>query len=165
MQSSTLHLYLPHRYTSRARVFRDFITSTPRAFIKMPWDGVQHSHIKTNIPTRSDIMYRFIVEGYNYGSNSPIHSDIIGYTHRRWNKLGAMEHYGWPLGWDINTRNDYAKGAEISQYISKDGFVVIKISAKSLYNAGFSVTGYLLNHDYGADFILTATIYHNDTNL
>jgi|Transcript_88747 hypothetical protein len=165
VEKPTIHLYLPHRFNKRACVFRDYVSAGPRPVTHVPWDGYQHSHVKTNIPMKSDIMYRFVVEGYNYGVNAPIHSDVVGYTHRRWNKLGAMEDFGWPEGWDQNTSNNYAKGANISQYFSSDGFVVIKLTAKSLLFSGFSVTAYVLNHDYGANFVVMSEVIHSDTDL
>ena len=42
----------------------------PRAFI----------HIKTNIKLPARVMFRFLVEGYNYGCNASICSEIVGCT-------------------------------------------------------------------------------------
>eukprot|EP00996_Jenningsia_fusiforme_P006122 NODE_731_length_1943_cov_24.215945_g677_i0.p1 GENE.NODE_731_length_1943_cov_24.215945_g677_i0~~NODE_731_length_1943_cov_24.215945_g677_i0.p1 ORF type:complete len:582 (-),score=135.19 NODE_731_length_1943_cov_24.215945_g677_i0:124-1869(-) len=161
----TLHLYLPVRFQRRAAVFRDYITCPPRSQNRMPWEGIQSVHIKTNIKVKSDIMYHFVVEGYNYGVNAPIHSEISGYAHRRWNKLGAMEDFGWPDGWDAHIDSDHAMGAHISQYISHDGCIVIKLTSKSFFNVGFSVSAYLLHHDYGADFVISSTIHHDNVEL
>mmetsp|Transcript_52628 Transcript_52628/g.93919 ORF Transcript_52628/g.93919 Transcript_52628/m.93919 type:complete len:613 (-) Transcript_52628:709-2547(-) len=165
LEKPTIHLYLPQPFSRRVRVFRDFATCGPRPPTGVPWKGLQAVHVKTNIPQKSDIMYRLLVEGYNYGVNAPIHSDIVGYTHRRWNKLGKMEDFGWPEGWDQNTSNDYANGAQISQYFSKDGFVVVRLLAKSMFNASFSVSAYILSHDYGADFWVGAEFFFTENDI
>ena len=47
----------------------------------------------------------------------------------------------------------------------QDGFVVIKLTAKSLLFSGFSVTAYVLNHDYGANFVVMSEVIHSDTDL
>jgi len=53
---------------------------------------------------------------------------------------------------------DFAGGISISQYISRDGFVVLKLSATSVHYIGFSISGWFVNHssdpkyDYGKYF-------------
>jgi len=41
---------------------------------------------------------------------------------------------------------DFAGGISISQYISRDGFVVLKLSATSVHYIGFSISGWFVNH-------------------
>eukprot|EP00756_Hemistasia_phaeocysticola_P013984 Hpha_TRINITY_DN15316_c6_g17::TRINITY_DN15316_c6_g17_i1::g.90025::m.90025 len=162
-----VHLYLPYLYSSRTKVYRDFICCTQRPPVRTEWATPAHVHIKTNIPARSDIMYRFLVEGYNYGNNAIIHSDIAGYTHRQWRRLGrgAMEEAGWPEGWDDDMSNSYTNGCAIDQYYSSDGFVVIVLEARSFFCVGFSVSAWLVVHGFGAGFELTASIHHQDARL
>eukprot|EP01062_Namystynia_karyoxenos_P062230 TRINITY_DN55145_c0_g1_i1.p1 TRINITY_DN55145_c0_g1~~TRINITY_DN55145_c0_g1_i1.p1 ORF type:complete len:636 (+),score=240.42 TRINITY_DN55145_c0_g1_i1:91-1908(+) len=162
-----VHLYLPYLYSSRTKVYRDFICCTQRPPIRSQWATPAHVHIKTNIPARSDIMYRFLVEGYNYGNNAIIHSDIAGYTHRQWRRLGrgAMEEAGWPEGWDDDMSNSYTHGCTIDQYYSSDGYVVVVLEARSFFCVGFSVSAWLVVHGFGAGFELTASIHHQDARL
>eukprot|EP01012_Entosiphon_sulcatum_P052171 TRINITY_DN71699_c0_g1_i1.p1 TRINITY_DN71699_c0_g1~~TRINITY_DN71699_c0_g1_i1.p1 ORF type:complete len:362 (-),score=38.52 TRINITY_DN71699_c0_g1_i1:20-1105(-) len=160
-----LHMFLPHRVTGRAHVYRDFVTCSRRH--RQPKPRPHPSafvHIKTSIPARSAIRYRFLVEGYNYGTNAAIRSEIGGYTHRDHAQLGRMEEQGWPAGWDSACAVDHAAGARISQYYSTDGFVVIKLAAESFFNAGFSVSAWLVHHDNSA-LCLTAKVFHQDGDL
>eukprot|EP00755_Sulcionema_specki_P030012 Sspe_Gene.93416::Locus_66057_Transcript_1_1_Confidence_1.000_Length_1677::g.93416::m.93416 len=161
------HLYLPFLYSKRTKVYRDFICCTQRPKVVHRWGSCASIHIKTNIPKRSDIMYRFLVEGYNYGTNSIIHSDIAGYTHRKWSKLGkgAMEEAGWPAGWDSDMANDYTNGCTIGQYYTSDGFVAIELQSQSFFCVGFSVSAWLVVHEFGCGFELTASIHHQDARL
>ncbi|KAJ9463887.1 hypothetical protein DIPPA_03267 [Diplonema papillatum] len=108
-------------------------------------------------------MYHFLIEGYNYGTNGVIHCDIAGYTHRKWKKVGkrAMEEAGWPEGWDNDLSFDYMNGSTVSQYYSSDGFVVIRLAARSFFCVGFSVSAWLVVHDFGVGVPLTATIHHH----
>ncbi len=126
-----------------------------RDFVR--WSTVAGSplniHIKTNIPIQSDIMYRILVEGYNYGQGAVINSDAVGYTYSGWSCMGSAQ------------TNNYANGVSISQYCSSDGFVVIKLTtAGSTYYLGFSASGWFVNPT-GSNFDISATIYHQDANL
>eukprot|EP01006_Ploeotia_vitrea_P057515 TRINITY_DN68183_c5_g4_i1.p1 TRINITY_DN68183_c5_g4~~TRINITY_DN68183_c5_g4_i1.p1 ORF type:complete len:632 (+),score=30.90 TRINITY_DN68183_c5_g4_i1:176-2071(+) len=165
LKEPKVHLYLPFRYNKRCKVYRDFVQCPPAPKLQQPWRGMQLIHIKTNIPGKSDIMYRFVVEGFNYGVNAPIHSDIVGYSHRRWNKLGCMEDYGWPADWDEHTTYNYCSGASISQYMSSDHFVVIKLAAKSFFGVGFSASAFMLNYDYGDNFVVTGEVVFSQSDL
>jgi len=161
----TGHLYLQHRFTSRAKVFRDFIQCTPLPRYNGSLSGRQKIHIKTNIKAKSDIMYRLAVEGYNYGNNSIINCDAVGYTHHRWEQLGKSEEYGWPEGWDAETIHHYAPGVTLSQYYSSDGFVTLRLEALSFFSVGFSVSAWLTSHTFGCDFLPTATIHQQDADV
>ena len=162
-----IHLYIPSLHSSVVKVYRDFAFCSQRPKGSNSWGPKVHIHIKTNIKQKSDIMYRFLLEGYNYGTNSIIHSDVSGYAHRKWSKLGrgAMEDAGWPDGWDNNLSRDYMSGGEISQYYSSDGFVVLRLSAKSFFCVGFSVSAWLVVLDFGAGHQLTAEIIHQNPDL
>lgn len=160
-----LHLYLPRRLTGSVKVYRDFALCTARPKLAKTWGPIANVHIKTNIPARSEVMYRILVEGYNYGVNAAIQSDVVGYANRNWDELGNMTKYGWPEGWDVAMCNNYAPGAVISQYFSADRFVVVKLSAKSMFSVGFGVSAWLCFHGMGNGFPITATIYHQDADL
>ncbi|CUG06277.1 Hypothetical protein, putative [Bodo saltans] len=164
-EPNKLHLYFPHRFTSNVKVYRDFAFCTPRPKLKREWGPVATIHVKTNIPAKSEVMYRFLVEGYNYGVNAPIFSDAVGYTNRNWEELGKMSKYGWPEGWDDTATNNYAPGVSISQYFSSDDFVVLRLQAKSLFSAGFGVSAWLCFHGMGNGFPVAATIHHQDADL
>lgn len=169
----TLHVYLPNRTNlgtggasdSAPAVYRDFVVCTQRPKLTKQWGPLSSVHIKTNIPARSDVMYRILVEGFNYGVNAPICSDVVGCTHRNWDAIGCMEKYGWPAGWDATNHTDYAPGCSISQYYSSDKFLCIKLQAKSMFCVGFTASAWLVTHDYGAGFPISATITHQDDDL
>jgi hypothetical protein len=113
--------------TANFQVKRDFATWNTTAGSGDP------VHIKTNIPYQSNIMYRILVEGYNYGMALPINSEAVGYPYS-----GS--------GTIINQGNvNQSGGVSISQYYSTDGYVVIKLSAATFYYAGFSVSAWLTN--------------------
>uniref|UniRef100_A0A7S1I2V7 Uncharacterized protein n=1 Tax=Eutreptiella gymnastica TaxID=73025 RepID=A0A7S1I2V7_9EUGL len=166
MEPQHVHVYFPQAFTRRAKVFRDFITCPrrprqPRRAREGPQAWV---HIKTNIGVGSKTMYRFLVEGYNYGMNSAIRSEIVGCTPLRGGADRPGPH-GYPEGWDSFSAVDHAKGAEISQYFSTDGYVVILLMAESFFNVGFGVSAWLVHHGFGADQSIAATIYHQDDRL
>jgi hypothetical protein len=163
-----LHLYLPHRIAhgeGEPRVYRDFVVCTQRPKLTQTWGSKCFVHVKTNIPAKSDIMYRLLVEGYNYGVNAGILSDVVGCTHRSWDEIGRMEKYGWPAGWDAHSCKDYAPGANIHQYYSSDHFLVVRLQATSMFCVGFTVSAWLVTPGYGAGFPITATIHHQDDDL
>eukprot|EP01063_Lacrimia_lanifica_P026647 TRINITY_DN3627_c0_g1_i1.p1 TRINITY_DN3627_c0_g1~~TRINITY_DN3627_c0_g1_i1.p1 ORF type:complete len:532 (+),score=144.60 TRINITY_DN3627_c0_g1_i1:65-1597(+) len=166
-QPNTVHQFLPHLFSSKTKVYRDFLSCTQRPKCTNKWGPATYIHMKTNIKMKSDIMYRFLVEGYNYGTNGIIHSDIVGYAHRKWTKLGrgVMAEAGWPEGWDQDMAYDYMNGAQIDQYYSSDGYVVIRLQSRSFFCVGFSVSAWLVVHDFGAGYHLTATIHHQDNDL
>jgi hypothetical protein len=161
----TLHVYLPHRTTSKLKVFRDFVMCTQRPKLTKRWGPLSTVHIKTNIPAQSEVMYRICVEGYNYGVNAVIFSDVVGYANRNWTELGCMTKYGWPEGWDSEMCNDYAPGVKISQYFSRDKFVVVRLQAKSMFSIGFSASAWLVFHNMGNGFPISAAIHHQDEDL
>lgn len=163
--AETLPLHLPQLRTSRLKVFRDFVLCTQRPKLAKQWGSVSVVHVKTNIKAQSDVMYRFLVEGYNYGVNAAINSDVVGFTNRRWDEIGNMTKYGWPEGWDAETTNDYAAGCAISQYYSSDRFLVLRLRAKSFFSVGFGVSAWLVFHGLGEGMPVTATIHHQDDDL
>ena len=161
----TLHAHLPGRLATKAKVYRDFLTCTQRPKLERGWGSYCCVHIKTNIKARSDIMFRFLVEGYNYGVNAAIHSDAVGCTNRRWADIGKMTDYGWPEGWDADMCNDYAPGAVLSQYYSADGWLTLRLKAKSFFSVGFGVSAWLVTHGYGEGFVVAGEIFHQDDDL
>jgi len=91
-------------------------------------------HLKTNIPAESNIMFRILIEGYNYGSGLIINSDIAGYT---WS--------GAPDNLTNMTATNYAPGVGIAQYYSSDRYLVIKLDAVGNYRLGLSVSAWFTN--------------------
>eukprot|EP00760_Papus_ankaliazontas_P017149 PhM_4_TR17047/c0_g1_i1/m.8495 len=114
-------------------------------------------HIKTNVARDHPIMYRLLIEGYNYGTNAVVAVDASGYTHH--DQCGP-----WPDGWGKAWTTEYAPGAAVSQYYSTDGFLVVKLTAKSFFCCGFSVSAWLTTHGYGEGFPITIDIVHDDEN-
>ena len=163
----TMHQYLPNRLTSPAKVYRDFLTCPRRPKLTRTWGAFSCVHIKTSIPAKSDVMYRFLVEGYNYGVNAVVQNDAVGYTNRRWDDIGVgqMAQYGYPEGWDAEMCNDYAPGATISQYYTKDRYLALRLKAKSMFCIGFSVSAWLVFHGYGNGISLSAEVFHQDEDL
>jgi hypothetical protein len=128
------------------KVRRDFLTWNTTVANSQP------IHIKTNIPKKSNVMYRFLVEGYNYGVRAVIFSDAVGYTYREWDSIG------------YDQTNNYANGASISQYYSSDGYVVIKLTIPDTYYIGFSVSAWFTNPT-GTAFGISAVVYHQSGDL
>lgn len=101
--------------------------------------------IKLNIQNNSMIMYRFVVEGYNYGTGNDINSMVCGYTY-----ISGL----------INTSStNYSGGLSISQYISSDNYLVIKLTGASYYYTGFSVSGWFVNPT-GNGFNVSGVVYY-----
>jgi hypothetical protein len=109
------------------RVQRDFVTGNYVV------NGAAVAHIKTNIKIRTNVMYRILVEGYNYANSTVINSDAVGYTYQTWDCIGHT------------SENNYSNGASISQYCSTDGYVVIKLTFTNAYYAGFSASVWRTN--------------------
>ena len=116
-------------YTQGGKIQRDFLTRNTRDSWNTP------IHIKTNIPTKSSIMYKIQVEGYNYGDSKIINSEAVGYT------------YNHPSNNCIFRGSviDYASGITLTQYCSSDNFVVLKLTMNSHYYLGFSASASFLN--------------------
>ena len=161
----TQHVWLPVRLSAAAKVYRDFVCCPPRPKLTKTWGSSCCCHIKTNIKAQSDVMYRILIEGYNYGVNAVVFNDVVGYTNRKWENIGEMTKYGWPEGWDSEMCNDYAPGCNVSQYYSSDRFLVIRLRAKSMFSLGFSVSAWLVFYGSGSGFPITAEIFHQDDDL
>lgn len=129
------------------QVHRDFATFSTTANNGTP------IHIKTNVKIKTNTMYRFLVEGYNYGIAQPINSETVGYTYSQWACVG-------------NDRNiNHSPGVSISTYCSADDYVVVKLSASSFYFAGMGISGWFTN-PAGKAFDIEATqIVQQSNNL
>jgi hypothetical protein len=97
-------------------------------------------------------MYRILVEGYSYGLSKAINSDACGYV------------YTLIPGITNPSINNYASGVSISQYISSDGFVVIKLTTTYNYYLGFSASAWFVNPT-GTGFSISATAVVSSSNL
>ena len=159
-------LLLTGCWSSIAKVYRDFAFCSRRPSAKTYWEGNHVLHVKTNIPKKSDIKYRIQLEGYNFGANAPINTVCVGYAARMLTKLDEMESYGWPDGWDKYSKINFNRGIEkVSQYYSSDGFVTLRCEAKSLQAVGFSMSAWLVTHEFGAGFPIGAKVYHQQQDL
>jgi hypothetical protein len=128
------------------KVRRDFFTfatssSTPTTI-----------HLKTNVKIQTNTMYRFLVEGYNYGNGAAVNSDAVGYTYAGWSCIGQ------------NSVNNYAPGVTLSQYCSADGYVVLRLQSSSAYFLGFSVSGWFVNPT-GTAFDVSAVAFQQTADL
>lgn len=132
--------------TQNGQVKRDFLTWNTSAGTNVM------IHIKTNI-TCANIMYRFLIEGYNYGMASAINSEAVGYAYAG-------------TGTIISNQNiDHSAGVISSQYLSSDGFVVIRLNPNgSNYYIGFSVSGWFVNPT-GTAFNISGVVYHQNADL
>jgi hypothetical protein len=92
--------------------------------------------IKTNIPwnTSTYIMYRIVVEGYNFGIEAGIFSEADGYSAAAQTALPAQ-----------GQNTNYNTGAAITQYSSSDNYVCLQLAAANFYYAGFTVSAWTLN--------------------
>lgn len=132
--------------TQNGQVKRDFLTFNTGASTNVI------IHIKTNI-TCANIMYRFLIEGYNYGTAKAINSEAVGYAYAG-------------TGTIVSNQNiDHSGGVISSQYLSSDGFVVIRLDPNgSNYYIGFSVSGWFVNPT-GNAFNISGVVYHQNANL
>lgn len=110
-------------------------------------------HIKTNIRVNSDIMYRISVEGYNYQSARVIDNTAAGFAYSLANTIVGLD--------NVNV----GQGASLTQYVSTDGFVVLKLTTStSFYASGFSVSASFVT-GFWPNFQMTAQVFHQTTNL
>ncbi|MES2398203.1 MAG: hypothetical protein V4549_19465 [Bacteroidota bacterium] len=132
--------------TQNGQVKREFLTWNTSANTNVM------IHIKTNI-TCASIMYRFLIEGYNYGTAKAINSEAVGYAYSG-------------TGTIISNQNiDHSAGVISSQYLSTDGFVVLRLNPNgSNYFIGFSVSGWFVNPT-GTAFNISGVVYHQNADL
>ena len=156
-----IHAYMPGRLLSSVGcVFRDFVTCPERPKLDKPWSGMCGIHVKTNIGLRSEVMYRVLVEGYNYGVNCPILSEIVGCAKRHWDQPG-----GGDAAEAAKMCRDYADGCVSSQYFSEDGFLVVRLNARSFFGVGFTASAWMVFHGHGAGFGIEAEVFHQEHDL
>jgi hypothetical protein len=133
-------------HSASGKVQRDILT----------WYTALHTplnvHIKTSWLTNNEAMYRFIVEGYNYGQGAAINSDCVGYLYSNTNSIVS------------GSCNNYAPGFTLTQYKSTDGYLVLKLTAaSSVYFTGITLSLQQLNPvpvQYP-----TFQVFHQDANL
>ena len=132
--------------TQNGMVRRDFIAWNTDLINDAP------IHIKTNISRGSEVMYRFLVEGYNYMDGKIINSDIAGQAYDATSPIHAQKH-------------DYSNGVTISQYYSSDDFLVIKLTQTSSGGIlGFSVSAWFVNTT-GTAFNVSAEVFQQSSDL
>jgi hypothetical protein len=124
-------------------VQRDFVS-----FSDLNTGDTDPIHIKTNLTSSQLPVYRIAVEGFNYFTGRVINSDVAGFLHNSQIQKA--------------TTNDYATGATISQYVSSDGYLVVKVHPGPFNRiVGFSASAWILNG--GID--VSATIVRQAVNL
>lgn len=156
-----VHVYMPARLLSSVGcVYRDFVTCPPRPRMDQPWRGLCEIHVKTNITARSEVMFRILFEGYNYGVNAPIQSEVVGCAKRHWDA---------PAGGDAEALGrmckDYGAGCISTQYFSRDGYLVVKLVATSFFGVGFTASAWMVFHSHGAGFPIEAEVFHQEEPL
>ncbi len=104
-------------------------------------------HVKTNLRDQLPI-YRISVEGFNYLSGQVINGDVAGFLYNR----TILK----------PTTNDYAGGAAISQYVSSDGYLVIRVDPGAVNSiVGFSVSAWIMQ----GGIEVTATVVRQSDDL
>ncbi len=157
----SIHVYVPTRLLSSVGcVYRDFVTCPERPKMDKPWNGDCQIHIKTNIAVRSNVMYRILVEGYNYGVNSPIQTELVGAAKRHWDMPGGGDEEQLS-----RMCRDYANGCISTQYFSSDGFLVIKLISKSFFGVGFTASAWMIFHGHQPGFPIEGEVFHQEEDL
>jgi hypothetical protein len=133
--------------SAQAKVKRDFFTFSTTV------SGSTPIHVKTNIPIHSNVMYRFLVEGYDYGTGTAVNSETVGYPYT-----------GVACLTNNSVSDHVAGGVTLSQYCSFDGFVVLRLDTPNTYYLGFSVSGWFVNPT-GTSFDVSATGVQQPGNL
>ncbi|MFO8236167.1 MAG: hypothetical protein R6U04_12275 [Bacteroidales bacterium] len=116
--------------TQNGKIKRDFL-----AWYQYNMDN-HPIHIKTNIQDEGGIMYRFLVEGYNAYASKAINSEAVGYVRS-----------GVP-GVSYSQNINHAEGVALTQYISSDGYLVLKLTATDTRIISFSISGWFINSAY-----------------
>jgi hypothetical protein len=107
-------------------------------------------HIKTNIRNTMTLQYRFEVEGYSLLASRSINADASGYMY---SSNGLI---------NTNVNNYVAGGPVLSQYVSTDGYVVLKLTSPyDFHTTWFTVSAHI---GYGS-LDVDATVVSSATNL
>ena len=133
--------------TQNGQIHRDFATFSTTASVNTP------IHIKTNVKIKSNTMFRFLVEGYNYGRSAPINSETVGYTYSQWACIGN----------DSNI--NHASGVSISTYCSADGYVVVRLDTPNTYYLGMGISAWFTNPTGKAFNVEATEIVQQSNNL
>lgn len=119
-------------------------------------NGARYLHIKTNIrPTTSSRMYNFEFRGYNYGRNAIINSQIAGYAYAANKRIEKATYANYSSGVTCAGKASDGKAAA-GQYVSADGYLVVRIYASNWYFAGFSMSAWMTS-PAGKGFLVAVT--------
>jgi hypothetical protein len=163
---STIHLYVERPLSASTFVYRDFAFCTPRPATGSFWTGNHTLHVLTSIRRFSNIKYRFQLEGYNFGTNKPVNTIVVGFAAQSMTRADAFESYGWPDGWDRRSVMHKSGGIESAkQYFTSDGHLAIQCTARSFSKVGFSISAWLACAEYGSDHHVWAKVIHQDKLL
>jgi len=103
-----------------------------------------YHHVKTNISPTSSIMYRFDINGYNYGTVAPLEMIATGYAYGGTNTT-AM------------SNTTIAGTGSCHTYLSSDNYICLRVYVgTSAYYAGFHVSGWFQNPT-GYNHVLTTS--------
>jgi hypothetical protein len=122
--------------TANGQVKRDFFTYNSTT------SGTAHLYIKTNIPTSSCIMYRFLLEGYQYNNSVPIFTETVGYADCNPSPSAITHNSSWYYNNTITL---------VTAYKSSDGYVTLDVNpvygstSGNNYYIGFSMSCWLTN--------------------
>lgn len=115
-----------HLRSGNNRVMRDFFQfNTPKS-------GKIYVHVKTNIKTKSSIMFRVQVEGYAYGPAKNVEATTVGYTYSGWDCTGAVHNHQGPYG-------------TFDHYCSSDNYIVLRFYVANSYYLGLTYSAWFLN--------------------
>ena len=92
-----------------------------------------YHHVKTSISPTASIMFRFDINGFNYGTQSPLEMIATGYAYSGTN-LNAT------------SNNTIAGTGACAVYLSSDNYICLRVYVgTSAYYAGFHVSGWFQN--------------------
>ncbi len=125
-------------------VYRDFLAYNSSTSSNLP------IHIKTNIRTTSgNVTYRFALEGF-----IPVTGVLINSV-----AAGQMT----TSGLQFSTVLSYAGGSSLTQYVSSDGFLVLRLDASTFQLVGLTVSGFFVNPT--GDFAVSGVVVRQSSNL
>ena len=92
-----------------------------------------YHHVKTSISPTASIMFRFDINGFNYGTQSPLEMIATGYAYSGTNLTAT-------------SNNTIAGTGACAVYLSSDNYICLRVYVgTSAYYAGFHVSGWFQN--------------------
>jgi len=92
-----------------------------------------YHHVKTSISPTASIMFRFDINGFNYGTQSPLEMIATGYAYSGTNLTAT-------------SNNTIAGTGACAVYLSSDNYICLRVYVgTSAYYVGFHVSGWFQN--------------------